>query len=160
MAQSIFFSCLDAEITIGNRNTNLLCGQCSIIPALATHVVKAVGLRYNYLLARIAVLVFLFIVPVEEVFSQVPDHTQRFNPDSIKITRVRKAPGQKRFGRAALKLGQKVNVKVMELDIARKRIALSIKQTEMRPAVKSQPAKAKELSVDDALSALKKKFAK
>src|SRR6202007_2912385 len=33
-----------------------------------------------------------------------------------------------------LKLGQKVNVKIMEVDIARKRIALSIKQTEEAPA--------------------------
>jgi uncharacterized protein len=33
-----------------------------------------------------------------------------------------------------LKLGQKVNVKIMEVDVARKRIALSIKQTEEAPA--------------------------
>ncbi len=69
----------------------------------------------------------------------------------------------------ALKLGQKVQVKVMEVDIARKRIALSIKQTEEAPAREARnfPAKAaakvkqeKEMSVDDALSLLKKKFAR
>ncbi|NCI45092.1 Tex family protein [Sediminibacterium soli] len=72
----------------------------------------------------------------------------------------------------ALKLGQKVMVKVLEVDIPRKRIALSIKQTQDAAATKSsgnqkkhpgnKPA-AKEtdlssLSVSDALSALKKKF--
>jgi uncharacterized protein len=71
----------------------------------------------------------------------------------------------------ALKLGQKVTVKVMEVDVARKRIALSIKQTETAPANNSRPhgmnrpAKQKEsdmdsLNVNDALAALKKKFAK
>jgi uncharacterized protein len=70
-----------------------------------------------------------------------------------------------------LKLGQKVNVKIMEVDIARKRIALSIKQTEEAPGreFKSQNSKFKnqhakpqvvEMSVDDALSLLKKKFGK
>ena len=64
-----------------------------------------------------------------------------------------------------LKLGQKVNVKIMEVDVARKRIALSIKQTEEAPVreVKSQKLKVKkeeEISVDDALSLLKKKFGK
>jgi uncharacterized protein len=75
----------------------------------------------------------------------------------------------------ALKLGQKVQVKVLEVDVQRKRIALSIKQTEEAPARNSgggQPrkpqgnmVKKKEedlsgMSVDDALSALKKKFGK
>jgi competence ComEA-like helix-hairpin-helix protein len=69
-----------------------------------------------------------------------------------------------------LKLGQKVNVKIMEVDVARKRIALSIKQTEEAPAretnskFKTQHPKVKkeeaEMSVDDALSLLKKKFGK
>jgi uncharacterized protein len=67
----------------------------------------------------------------------------------------------------ALKLGQKVNVKVMEVDIVRKRIALSIKQAEEGGGreVKSQKLKVKkeeysEMSVDDALNLLKKKFGK
>lgn len=75
----------------------------------------------------------------------------------------------------ALKLGQKVNVKVLEVDIARKRIALSIKQTETETAPRPQggksarqggagPAKREEdlstMSVNDALNALKKKFGK
>ena len=71
-----------------------------------------------------------------------------------------------------LKLGQKVNVKIMEVDMVRKRIALSIKQTETVPEtsqklkVKSEnregrkPEPLKELSVEDALSLLKKKFGK
>jgi uncharacterized protein len=71
-----------------------------------------------------------------------------------------------------LKLGQKVQVKVLEVDIPRKRIALSIKQTETAPARKAgggprpqQAAVKKEqdltgMSVQDALSALKKKFGK
>jgi uncharacterized protein len=66
-----------------------------------------------------------------------------------------------------LKLGQKVNVKVLEVDVTRKRIALSVKQTEAVPE-KNQKAKGKiqkpetrqEMSVDDALSLLKKKFGK
>ena len=71
----------------------------------------------------------------------------------------------------ALKLGQKVNVKILEVDVARKRIALSIKQTEEAPersqksGVKSEkfnnkPKEMAEMSVDDALSLLKKKFGK
>ncbi|MBN8720647.1 MAG: RNA-binding transcriptional accessory protein [Sediminibacterium magnilacihabitans] len=75
----------------------------------------------------------------------------------------------------ALKLGQKVNVKVLEVDVPRKRIALSIKQTEEAPArgqrasqgnsrnPKSFTKKEEDLStlsVNDALSALKKKFGK
>lgn len=70
-----------------------------------------------------------------------------------------------------LKLNDKVMVKVVEVDIARKRIALSIKQTMEAPARKSNQGNRsgghfkKEqdlsaLSVDDALSALKKKFGK
>ncbi|MES2005952.1 MAG: Tex family protein [Bacteroidota bacterium] len=71
----------------------------------------------------------------------------------------------------ALKLGQKVNVKVLEVDIARKRIALSIKQTEEAPQRSQRPAGGPpkfdrkpepqvEMSVEDALSLLKKKFGK
>lgn len=75
----------------------------------------------------------------------------------------------------ALKLGQKVNVKVLEVDVVRKRIALSIKQTETAPVAKAQGNKGprpngsasfkKEedlsgMSVNDALNALKKKFGK
>ncbi len=69
-----------------------------------------------------------------------------------------------------LKLGQKVQVKVTEIDIARKRIALSIKQTSDAPAktassrpVVSKPAPNEDLSslsVNDALQALKKRFGK
>ncbi len=69
-----------------------------------------------------------------------------------------------------LKLGQKVQVKVTEIDIARKRIALSIKQTENAPTktASNRPAAAKpapdgdlsSLSVNDALQALKKRFGK
>src|SRR3989339_23854 len=75
----------------------------------------------------------------------------------------------------ALKLGQKVQVKVLEVDLSRKRIALSIKQTEAAPAAgvggrkdfnqhkrSNQPVKKEEdlsnLNVTDALQALKKKF--
>jgi uncharacterized protein len=74
-----------------------------------------------------------------------------------------------------LKLNQKVNVKVMEVDTARKRIALSIKQTLEAPARKqysgnhsgarpapvnnSKPQKPiEELPMNDALAALKQKF--
>lgn len=75
----------------------------------------------------------------------------------------------------ALKLGQKVNVKVLEVDTLRKRIALSIKQTETTAvaSVKSNkgtrtngvsPARKEEnlsdMSVNDALNVLKKKFGK
>jgi uncharacterized protein len=75
----------------------------------------------------------------------------------------------------ALKLNQKVKVKVLEVDIPRKRIALSIKQTEPAPARnqfnKSNNNKGKNpsfkkeedlsnMNVNDALAALKKKFGK
>jgi uncharacterized protein len=75
-----------------------------------------------------------------------------------------------------LKLNDKVQVKVMEVDIARKRIALSIKQTKDAPSRvqktslpnlsnNTKPAPRKEqgltdLSVNDALALLKKKFGK
>ena len=69
-----------------------------------------------------------------------------------------------------LKLNDKVQVKVVEVDIPRKRIALSIKQTQDAPAKNNRagdrrpPVKKEEdlssLSVNDALSALKKKFGK
>lgn len=69
-----------------------------------------------------------------------------------------------------LKLNQQVMVKVTEVDIPRKRIALSIKQTQEGPAkvVKNQgnaPQMAKskpvqETNINDALNALKKKFGK
>jgi protein Tex len=77
----------------------------------------------------------------------------------------------------ALKLGQKVQVKVLEVDLNRKRIALSIKQTEAAPAAgiggrkdfnqhkrSNQPIQKEpdlsQLNVTDALQALKKKFGK
>ncbi len=75
----------------------------------------------------------------------------------------------------ALKLNDKVNVKVLEVDMARKRIALSIKQTMEAPARKERgpqrpfnrnneaPKKEKdmaELGINDALNLLKKKFGK
>lgn len=72
----------------------------------------------------------------------------------------------------ALKLGQKVQVKVMEVDVNRKRIALSIKQASGEERVqgdkkarrqesfKRQEEDLSALSVNDALSALKKKFGK
>lgn len=67
-----------------------------------------------------------------------------------------------------LKLNQQVQVKVTEVDIARKRIALSIKQTEAAPErrQKQQPAKQKpvkdtsSMNMNDALGLLKKKFGK
>jgi uncharacterized protein len=69
-----------------------------------------------------------------------------------------------------LKLNQKVKVKVLEVDKARKRISLSIKQTEetsskpatvKKPITKNEPPKPKtEKSMTDALSELKKKFGK
>lgn len=70
-----------------------------------------------------------------------------------------------------LKLNQQVMVKVTELDIPRKRIALSIKQTqESIPKAQvprkhnasqySKPQEPKELSMNDALNDLKKKFGK
>jgi uncharacterized protein len=70
----------------------------------------------------------------------------------------------------ALKLNQKVTVKVTEIDIPRKRIALSIKQTQEAPQrsqkqqhIKQQPQKEKDVSsmnMNDALGLLKKKFGK
>lgn len=72
-----------------------------------------------------------------------------------------------------LKLNDKVTVKVLEVDQVRKRIALSIKQTQEPPQRNewrkshSQPSKRKEeqpdlsaASLSDALSVLKKKFGK
>ncbi len=68
----------------------------------------------------------------------------------------------------ALKLNDKVQVKVLEVDQARKRIALSIKQTQEAPAQRAgggrqrretKPAE-KAVTMDDALSLLKKKFGK
>jgi uncharacterized protein len=70
-----------------------------------------------------------------------------------------------------LKLGQKVNVKILEVDMVRKRIALSIKQTEeasgksQKSGVRTEryerkPQAQVEMSVNDALSLLKKKFGK
>lgn len=71
-----------------------------------------------------------------------------------------------------LKLNQQVKVKVTEVDIVRKRIALSIKQTEeaitrekSKPKTidqdrKSVPAASNESNINDALNALKKKFGK
>jgi uncharacterized protein len=68
----------------------------------------------------------------------------------------------------ALKLNDKVQVKVLEVDIPRKRIALSIKQTQEFSKVKSENPKAKtfqprekdlsQLNMNDALSALKNRF--
>jgi protein Tex len=75
----------------------------------------------------------------------------------------------------ALKLNQHVQVKVLEVDIARKRIALSIKQTQEAPARNARPQqqfkgnnqnfKRKEPEVtssnmNDALAQLRKKFGK
>lgn len=67
-----------------------------------------------------------------------------------------------------LKLNQQVKVKVMEVDVARKRILLSIKQTEIIPAKKTvntaRPAfnklkvEQEPVKMEDALSALKQKF--
>jgi protein Tex len=76
-----------------------------------------------------------------------------------------------------LKLNQHVKVKVMEVDVARKRIALSIKQTEVIPNVPQEKSNHKQWSnkpkskffqepakkaapetMDDALAALKNKF--
>jgi uncharacterized protein len=69
-----------------------------------------------------------------------------------------------------LKLNQPVNVKVTDVDVARKRIALSIKQTMEMPARSQRPAFNKqqpkpqksvaELPLNDALAALKQKFGK
>ncbi len=71
----------------------------------------------------------------------------------------------------ALKLNQKVNVKVLEVDIPRKRISLSIKQTLEAPARKDRPQQKQfhkkeehkdvsKLDMNNALSLLKKKFGK
>jgi len=73
-----------------------------------------------------------------------------------------------------LKLNQKVNVKVLEVDTVRKRIALSIKQTIEAPArnqnqrpkfnnqaqQKPQQKSVAEMTLNDALAALKQKFGK
>ena len=68
-----------------------------------------------------------------------------------------------------LKLNQQVKVRVLEVDVVRKRIALSIKQTEAapahqprKPAQNVQPAKkeAAPATMQDALAALKNKFGK
>jgi len=76
-----------------------------------------------------------------------------------------------------LKLNDKVQVKVLEVDVARKRIALSIKQTQDAPSkdqrkprpnlpnnnTRPQPKQEQDLadlSVNDALALLKKKFGK
>jgi hypothetical protein len=48
----------------------------------------------------------LILLTATQAFAfQVPDHSQPFSPDSIKVTRVRKPPPAKRFGRAAFELG-------------------------------------------------------
>jgi protein Tex len=70
----------------------------------------------------------------------------------------------------ALRLNQEVMVKVLEVDIARKRIALSIKQATEPPAQKPRSASRKDfakpkekeapVSMNDALSMLKNKFGK
>ncbi|MGN6568531.1 MAG: helix-hairpin-helix domain-containing protein, partial [Flavipsychrobacter sp.] len=73
----------------------------------------------------------------------------------------------------ALKLNQKVTVKVMEVDVARKRISLSIKQAQEAPAKRERPQQGKPhnkdrkkepdtagMNMNDALSLLKKKFGK
>ncbi|MEZ5017302.1 MAG: Tex family protein [Flavipsychrobacter sp.] len=68
-----------------------------------------------------------------------------------------------------LKLNDKVQVKVLEVDMSRKRIALSIKQTQEAPARNSgkrderrgnKREEKASASMDDALSLLKKKFGK
>jgi uncharacterized protein len=78
-----------------------------------------------------------------------------------------------------LKLNQKVNVKILEVDTVRKRIALSIKQTMEVPARSQQPRPkfngqtqrnnnnnkpqqkpVAEMPLNDALAALKQKFGK
>ncbi len=67
----------------------------------------------------------------------------------------------------ALKLNQKVEVKVLEVDVARKRIALSIKQTQEAPQRKNRSmkfeargTKNEPATMDDALAALKNRFKK
>ena len=63
-----------------------------------------------------------------------------------------------------LKLNQKVQVKVLEVDVARKRIMLSIKQTQEfnrgKPNNHKPLEKPKETSMSDALKALQGKFGK
>jgi len=67
-----------------------------------------------------------------------------------------------------LKLNDKVQVKVLEVDLPRKRIALSIKQTSNAPAKSARPntfkkpvlPSAEPATMDDALSLLKQKFGK
>lgn len=65
-----------------------------------------------------------------------------------------------------LKLNQTVQVKVVEVDVARKRIALSIKQTQPAPGRsgknigKAVPKNKPEQPMNDALAALKQKFGK
>lgn len=67
-----------------------------------------------------------------------------------------------------LKLNQQVSVKVLEVDLPRKRISLSIKQTEEAPVAGKRPRPSNtrreedlsSLNITDALSALKKKFGK
>jgi len=75
-----------------------------------------------------------------------------------------------------LKLNQQVNVLVTEVDVARKRIALSIKQAQAPPGNAPKPKQSnnaprkdfnkpkaeepKPLSMNDALSMLKNKFGK
>lgn len=64
-----------------------------------------------------------------------------------------------------LKLNDKVQVKVLEVDVQRKRIALSIKQTQEAPTKTKKTFTHKtsdlsQLSVNDALNVLKKKFGK
>lgn len=71
-----------------------------------------------------------------------------------------------------LKLGQKVKVKVLEVDLIRKRIALSIKQTEPAPVRDNRqnrpkdrrenrsPEPASDMPISDALALLKRKFGK
>jgi uncharacterized protein len=74
-------------------------------------------------------------------------------------------PGEK------LKLNQEVTVKVLEVDKARKRIALSIKQATAAEPIAARPGRDQkqssaprkglaDLPIEDALSALKKKFGK
>jgi protein Tex len=67
-----------------------------------------------------------------------------------------------------LKLNQQVMVKVLEVDVARKRIALSIKQTEpapvkanyTKPNTSFTPKENVDVPIGDALAMLKKKFGK
>ena len=92
-----------------------------------------------------------------------------------RITSLKSLPSEKILIaciKEAVKLNDKVMVKVLEVDIPRSRIALSIKQTQEAP-VKPQRAQQHNnpqhnrrnddlsaLNVNDALAALKKKFGK